>query len=175
MLAGLCGLLLATTLALQDTWFTAWHGAVPIHLLVAALVGVGISFDDWISRSARWAGAAILALAAALIAVGDADWFAESPGWAVMVYPPAVAAVLAAWGYLAGLRGLYAGAALSGALWTAAHSGRLYLQLRHQVVGLNQLAWGLLFFLLAALISLVKAGFWQRNLNPRPPDAPQRQ
>jgi hypothetical protein len=43
-------------------------------------------------------------------------------------------------------------------MWASAASWRSYAQLRPHVQGLNQLAWGLLFFVLAALISLSKAG-----------------
>jgi hypothetical protein len=56
---------------------------------------------------------------------------------------------------------LYLGSAgASLAAWLG-HSGwQTYAQLRKVVVGLDQIAWGLLFFLLAAAISLRKAGIW---------------
>ncbi len=170
VLAGLCGLLLALTLALQGTWFSGWHAALPIHLLVAILLIVGFCFDDWIGRYARWAGAAVMVLLACLVAAADAVWFAGVPGWIVAVYPLAIAAALTVCGYLAGQSWLYAGALPAGAIWMVAHFGRVYLQLRNQVIGLNQLAWGLLFFVLAAMISLLKSGLWQRGLKPRPPE-----
>ncbi len=44
-----------------------------------------------------------------------------------------------------------------------AHSGmQTYVQLRKVVVGLDQIAWGMLFFALAMAISLRKAGIWPR-------------
>jgi hypothetical protein len=52
---------------------------------------------------------------------------------------------------------------------------RFYGRLRRLVVGLDQIALGLLSFALAALISLAKAGalqeWWSRRRKPRPRDA----
>ena len=49
--------------------------------------------------------------------------------------------------------------------WCIRGCGR-YGQLRKVVVGLDQIAWGMLFFLLAMAISLRKAGIWPRG-SPR--------
>jgi hypothetical protein len=168
VLTGLCGLLLALTLALRGTWFTGWHAALPIHLLVVVLLAVGLCFSDWLGRYARAAAAAIMVLLACLVAAGDASWFIGVPGWIVDLYPLAVAVALAGCGYMSGQTWLYAGALASGIIWTIAHFGRVYLQLRNHVIGLNQLAWGLLLFALAALISLLKSGIWQHRLKPPP-------
>ncbi len=46
------------------------------------------------------------------------------------------------------------------------YSTRAYSYLHERVAGLTQLAWGALFFLLAALISVLKAGMrmtWSRR------------
>jgi hypothetical protein len=58
-----------------------------------------------------------------------------------------------------------AGTSLAG--WLG-HSGvQTYGQLRKVVVGLDQIAWGMLFFLLAMAISLRKAGIWPRASSKR--------
>jgi hypothetical protein len=56
------------------------------------------------------------------------------------------------------------GAAINVAAWLA-HSGvQTYSQLRKVLVGLDQIAWGMLFFLVAMAISLRKAGLWPRTV-----------
>ncbi len=167
-LTGVCGLLLALTLDLQHTWFTAWHLALPIHLLAAVLLAVGCCFDNRVARYARRAAGAIVILFAWAVAVRGAVWFADAPVWLATLYPWMMVAALTICGYQTGQRWLYVGALSIGLAWMIAHGGQLYLQLRHQVIGLNQLAWGLLFFVLAALISLLKSGFRPRALKPPP-------
>jgi hypothetical protein len=53
------------------------------------------------------------------------------------------------------------GAAIVG-VWILANGGRAYLRLRGVASGLDEIALGLLFFLLAALISGRKAGILER-------------
>ena len=63
----------------------------------------------------------------------------------------------------------YAGAAATAAVGCVDYFGRAYSYLHHRVAGLNELAWGALFFLLAALISLLKSGLspaWLRRKLP---------
>ena len=51
----------------------------------------------------------------------------------------------------------------------AAYAGRAYLYMLRRVLGLNQIVLGALFFLLAAVISLIKSGLRLRWLSRRLP------
>ncbi|MFI5459502.1 MAG: hypothetical protein ACHRXM_29095 [Isosphaerales bacterium] len=51
-------------------------------------------------------------------------------------------------------------AAVDLAAWLAYLGSERYHQLRRVLVGLDQIAWGMVFFLIAMAISLRKAGVW---------------
>ena len=84
------------------------------------------------------------------------------PAELIAWYPLLIAAWAGGFGLLARDRLYFVSAGTSLAAWLL-HSGiELYDQLRKVVVGLDQIAWGMLFFLLAMAISLRKAGLWPR-------------
>jgi hypothetical protein len=60
-----------------------------------------------------------------------------------------------------------AGAAVNAAAWLAHSGAQTYSQFRKVVVGLDQIAWGMLFFLVAMAISLRKAGLWPGTVPTR--------
>ncbi len=55
--------------------------------------------------------------------------------------------------------------AVSAAGWMAHYGLEVYPQLRKVVVGLDQIALGMIFFLIAMTISLKKAGIWPRSIS----------
>jgi hypothetical protein len=67
-------------------------------------------------------------------------------------------------GLLAPDRFYPAGAAINVAAWLAHSSVQSYSQFRKVLAGLDQIAWGMLFFLVALAISLRKAGLWPRTV-----------
>jgi hypothetical protein len=78
------------------------------------------------------------------------------------VYPVVPIAVALVYARFVG-GGLYYAAAASGAaLCTAAYGSQSYRHLRHVVAGLDLIACGILFFLMAAIVSLTKARICQR-------------
>src|SRR5262249_37436393 len=103
------------------------------------------------------------------------------PAGLIAWYPLVIAAWAGGFGVVVRDRLYFGGAGISLAAWLV-HSGiNLYDQLRKVVVGLDQIAWGMLFFLLATAISLRKAGLCPRaskGYDPllageaRPPESP---
>ena len=77
-------------------------------------------------------------------------------------YPLVIVAVAAGYGYWTGSRWFYGTAAIALTAGVSALSVRGYEHLRHHVVGLSQLAWGILCFIVAAAISAWKAGIPQQ-------------
>jgi hypothetical protein len=78
-------------------------------------------------------------------------------------YPVLVAFSAWASGLLRPDRLYRASAAINLAAWLA-HSGvQSYTQFRKVLVGLDQITWGILFFLIATAISMRKAGIWPQS------------
>ena len=61
-------------------------------------------------------------------------------------------------------------AAVNLAAWLAYSGSEIYHQLRRAVVGLDQIAWGMVFFLIAMAISLRKAGIGSGSPRSRSSD-----
>jgi hypothetical protein len=163
-LLGSCLLLAALTVALERTWFTSEHGALPVNLLVAILLGIGLRFDDWFSRVVGRLGAALALALVCVIACASHGWLGDFHIWIQTFYPLSLVVIVASYGRLRHDRWCMASAALSSSVWTAVFATRGYEQLRPFLVGLDQLALGVLFFVLAALISLRKAGWLRLRL-----------
>ncbi len=142
----------------ERTWFTAAHGVLPILSLLATLLTIGLLFDDAFSRFARRVGSMLSLLIVGLIALGVDNWFPEVPGSILLYYPLVFVALLILCGLLVRDHlSLVAGTACF-VVWILSAAVRGYEQVRPHLLGLNQLAWGVFFFVLAALISLSKAG-----------------
>jgi hypothetical protein len=133
---------------------------IELHLSIGALLVLGAVFDDGLGRLARRSGAVALVLLGLDAATGHPRiWPTMSPAL-IGAYPLLIA--VSAWTYSFLLRDrLYlASGATSLAGWLA-HSGwGAYDHLRKVVVGLDQIVWGMIFFLVAMAISLRKAGIW---------------
>jgi hypothetical protein len=171
VLLGNCLLLAALTLAFQRTWFTAVHGALPVNLLLANLLAVGIWFDDWFSRIARRAGMLLALALVCLVTIANRAWLGDFVVWIRAFYPLLLAGVLAWYGWRLRDRLCVIFALVSLMISIAVFAVRGYEQLRPYLVGLDQLSLGVLFFVLAALISLSKAGWLPLRLRcgPAPP------
>ena len=88
--------------------------------------------------------------------------FADVPPIVIHAYPLLPLAAAAAYGWLVQGAIYYIAAGVGLSAWLLVAAQRAYIDLRRLVAGLDQIAWGLLCFLLAAFISLAKAGVWQR-------------
>jgi hypothetical protein len=125
-------------------------------------MALGVMFDDGLGRTARLLGACALLLMGLDAATGTPHIWPSMPAGLIAWYPLLIAAWAGSFSSLVHDR-LYLGSAgASLAAWLG-HSGlQTYAQLRKVIVGLDQITWGLLFFLLAMAISLRKAGIWPR-------------
>jgi hypothetical protein len=151
------------TAAFWDTPFVAYAGAAPIHLLLGAVLMLGLVFRDAFARVLRHAGS--LGLAAAGVACLVYDRTAHDLH-ASLVAAYLIALSIVAWGYWYTLRGrlqLFAACVVT-SCWLA-NTGLLTIGLlrrvRHPAGPLLVLA-GAVSFLVAAAISLMKAGVWPR-------------
>jgi hypothetical protein len=79
--------------------------------------------------------------------------------------------VATAYGYCFASREFLLAATFSVAGWVALVGFRGYLQMRQFVAGLDRIAWGMAFFLLATAISLAKAGVLRRPIPSKPDGA----
>jgi hypothetical protein len=169
----LCGavcLVAGLTLSLGKIDSVAFEGLIAFHLGLAAILALGALFDDRLGRFLRLAGAVLLTGASLLAVPGD-PWICKlaffSPEF-VRVYPMILVVVATTYGFLFGSRAHLYAATLSVAGWVALVALRGYLQARLLVAGLDRIAWGMAFFLLATLISLAKAGLLRRWLEREP-------
>jgi hypothetical protein len=144
------------------SWSDELTVSAAFHLAMLSVLALGAIFDDELGRQLRILGSMMIGAAAAAAMAGEPHLLACLPPGSERVYPLLMAAVAAGYGYACGGLPYYAvsGAILGGALAVLASRG--YLLLRQSVAGLDRIAWGLASFLVAAAISLWKAGLPQR-------------
>jgi len=154
----------AITRGLTQVWPGAESTLVAAHLLLLAFMALGAMFDDWLGQFAQ------SCVSLTLLTVGIASAI-HVPVFALVLppalaswYPLCVVAVTVAYGRLLHDRTYLAIAAASLAAWFGYSMLGSYQRLRWVLTGLDQIAWGLLFFLIAAAISLKKAGLWPRSI-----------
>lgn len=129
-----------------------------LQLAVVAILTLGAIFDDPLGRFLQQAGALILFLVGFAVSLNDPRVVPSLPQGLLDLYALLTVAVAIGYGISVGNR-LYFVAAVAGlAVWLTVVGWRGYLLLRQLVAGLDLIAWGLAFFLLAAAISLKKAG-----------------
>jgi hypothetical protein len=147
-------------------------GSAAFHLALLAVLTLGAVFNDELGRQLRVLGAMLLVAAAMAVASDEPHVRAGLPPGTARGYPLLSALVAAGYGYAVGGLPYYlaSGAILGGGL--AVFGSRGYLLLRQRVAGLDRIALGLASFLIAALISLRKAGLARRWFpTGRPPRA----
>jgi hypothetical protein len=155
-------------------WSTDQMGTAALHLAIVALLALGAIFDDDLGQALRAWGATLLLATPLAVLAGEPHLRSGLPSGLLPAYPVLMASTAAAYGLLAGGWPFFAiaGAILAGLM--AVFGSRGYLLLRQQVAGLDRIAWGLASFLVAALISLGKAGLPRRLLTrDRPLPAPE--
>jgi hypothetical protein len=156
-------LVISLTRAWELMWPASDSWPVTLHVSVAALLAVGALFDDPLGRLARRVGAVALFCLGLNSATGQKLTSPAKPWEPITWYPYVVALTAWSFGFLKCDRWYVTSGAASLAV-TLAHSGtQAYSQLRKLVVGLDQITWGMLFFVVAAAISMRKAGIWPRS------------
>ncbi len=149
----------ATYSGLNVPGWSAYRGIAAGHVALGSAMLLGAIVSGGLGRSLRVIAAVLLGH----FAIGSVvDGFDLPPGRIpaemVRFYPLAVAIVAAGYGRLIGGRPAYVASAVSLGAWGVVFGGQGYATLRRSVVGLDHIAWGLASFLLAATITLAKAG-----------------
>jgi hypothetical protein len=157
-----CCLVAAASVQFQGTWFTAHRGLIPIHLLLAGVLLVAAVFRDRVAVFLQYLGAAALLAAGVASVAVDPQVLGNPPPLLLDVYPAAVIATAIVYGWLVGNRWYFASAGGVLAGWVALTGWQGYRRVRRAMPGLDYVAWGLVFFLVALLISLTKAGLGRR-------------
>ena len=124
-------------------------------------MAIGAMFDDWVGQLRRPARG-LLYLVWELLRRFTSLLDNALPGKLVAWSPLFVIVVVMAYGVLVRDRRCLPIAAASLALWLSCSGLHSYQQLRRILSGLDQIACGLLFFVIAAAISFRKAGLWPR-------------
>jgi hypothetical protein len=146
-----------------------WPGAdlrpIALHLGVLAVLVVGAMFEGEVGRFLRRSGA----IALLVLGVSAASGYVRPPTglprelW--HPYPLLIGAVAYGFAVLERERIYLVSCALSVTAWLLSFGAQGYAQLRRVFLGLDQVSWGMLFFLIAVAISLRKAKLWPRRLS----------
>jgi hypothetical protein len=136
---------------------------IAVQLLILALMAIGAFFDDWLGHLAHAVACVALLLLGVAAAVHLPPIDGSLPAQVAPWYPLCVMVATVTYGLLVRDRRCLLIAATSLAAWLGYSGVQTYQQLRRTLAGLDQIAWGLVFFLIAAAISLKKAGLWPRS------------
>jgi hypothetical protein len=112
-------------------------------------------------------------LGSLVVLTGRAEGTGAVPPWAIEIYPPAMALLIAGYGLRFGHRASLVMAGLILAAVLAAAGGRGYVALRRVVAGLDSIAVGLVLFGLAVLTSMAKGGVLPWRIPDRKDQLPQ--
>jgi hypothetical protein len=169
VVVGSCCMLLAAVVAGRGTWFVDSHGLLPAHALLVIFLAAGYSYHDHTGRYARRVAVALAVVLSLYVALGNPSVLREVADWSRVAYPMTMALLLAGYSRATGDAWSYFGSAAAAAIGCSTISLRAYEHLHDRVAGLRELAWGALFFLLAALISVIKSPLrlaWLRRRLP---------
>ena len=159
---GACALVAAVAVGPWGASEGLYRGFLAYHVALGAALLIGAAFDDAFARRLRGAGVVLLLVGCLKYTpTGEGTAAGFAPDLAPQ-YPLGAAAVALTYGILLRSRAYRATAAAALGYWLLVTGGHAYAALRRSVVGLDQIAGGLASFLLAALISLTKAGALQR-------------
>lgn len=135
------------------------------NLALAAVLAIGAAFRDDFAQFLRRAGAWLILAAGIASVLVDPHSLGNPPPALLAAYPAMLAAVAVVYGYLVGpRRDYYLAAACTAAGWLGIAGWRAYQAWRGMLRGLDLIALGILSFLVAMAISLMKTGLPQRWL-----------
>jgi hypothetical protein len=161
-LLGAWCLVFAPWIDFHETFFAAYRGAIPVHLLLAIILVVGAIFRDALGKRIQELGALSLFLLAFAAAKCDPSSLGDPPHAILVLYPLLAAAVAVVYGLVVKNRWYFFSAAGSLGSWLLMVGWSAYRQTRHAIVGLDYIVWGVLSFLAALAVSLSKMGIPQR-------------
>lgn len=163
-LAGTMALILAGVVAFRGTWFTAYSGAIPVHLAALGALAIGALFRDRLAGILEDAGAfQLCALFGVALIAGSATGV---PARTMILYAAAMLTTQFGYGWLMRNR-FYAIGFLTTLAGTALYvAGQLVVTLTRGGVpeGTGHVIGGAAFFLVALIISCVKADLIQKGM-----------
>ncbi len=148
---------------------------IVFHLVLIAVLAVGMAFDDPLGQFLRTTGGAMALLGSLAVITGKAGGLEAISWWQCELYPVVMCLLIAGYGLMLGHRASAASAALILSAWMAAACCRGYSSLRLVVAGIDYIAVGMVLFSVAVLTSMAKGGVLPRRITRRPaklPDAP---
>ena len=161
-LLGAWCLVFAPWIDFHETFFGAYRGAIPVHLLLAIILVVGAIFRDALGKRIQELGALSLFLLAFAVAKCDPSSLGNPPHAILILYPLLAAAVAVLYGLVMKNRWYFLSAAGSLGSWLLMVGWSAYRQSRQTMAGLDYVVWGALSFLAALAVSLSKMGIPQR-------------
>lgn len=158
-----CGFVIAaTTAALPESWGGSIPLIVAAHLGLLVAMGFGLRPGP-LAELLRELSAGMFPILGLCWGLGAfTDLFDRLAPLASACYLPALACLAVSYGVIGGGRPFFVSAGLLAAGGSILYGSKGYLTLRTIVPGLDQIVLGLVSFLVAALISMTKAGigFW---------------
>jgi len=155
-------LVAASTIVLRDTSFVAFGGAIPFYMLLAAVLLIGLAFDDRFAAILRKAGV-VLTVCALSTVITPLDAYGISE-LARLLY--AIAATVVVWAYwwLVRDKWWFWAAIINVAETLFAGVWASYWTLGDRIgrKALIPLLFGAAFFVIAAMISAIKGGILKR-------------
>lgn len=142
-----------------DGWFMMANGFIPVHLFVVGLLILSRCYADPFARRLQYVATTILQVMVVISQVVEPSRLGNAPPIFWRIYPLAPIVIVIAWSFFPQNRWFLGLAMFAAAVWIGCN----YHDLRRHIVGLDQIALGGAFFVIAAAISLTKAGFWQRH------------
>jgi len=147
---------------LRATSFAAYHGAIPIHLLLACLLVVGAVFRDPIGKVIQTVGAAMLFMLALTASVCPPDAIGHPSQTLLTLYPIMAAVFAVLYGFVNKNSWYYTSAIGSLCGWFIVPGCNLLGQARRSLAGMDYIVWGAASFVVAVLLSLLKMKFFHQ-------------
>jgi hypothetical protein len=151
----------------REMTFAAYHGAIPIHLLVACTLTVGALFHDAAGRAIQNLGAIALFFLALIAALCPPRSLGNPPEALLTLYPLSITIIAGVYGFANKNSWYYASAVGSLCGWLAVPGWNIFCRARRSLAGMDYIVCGVASFLVAFVVSLVKMGFFRRYYRHR--------
>jgi hypothetical protein len=156
------GVLLVTGTEFRDSQFTAWHGAIPVHIALAAAILLGVLRDDLFAVVLRYISAAVMTLLFATVLFFGDELARGLPKYLLATYLAVLFAVLmwyCLWYRRVWFLVLGGFNAIMLLLFT---TGKAYNTIKAMgFKALNIIFWGMVCFAIAFFISALKGNLFQ--------------
>lgn len=168
LLVAISCLMVAAAAVFRDEMPVAQSKLLAVHSALLTVLVIGAVFRDGFAQFLQDLGAVLLLGAGVTAMIAGPQWIGQPSPLLVSLYAGALVVVALGYGRLMRNR-LYSGTAIGIAgCWVVVNGQQVYYQLRERLVGLDQIALGLIFFVVAMGISLYKAGLLKRWFHREP-------